>query len=63
MRVNGRLALKLTVRFPSAGTPDGTATTTILAAPSSGPREGERIEITYDPADPSNFEPVAHDNR
>jgi hypothetical protein len=63
VRVNGRLALKLTVRFASAGTPDGTATTTILASPASGLTEGERIEIVYDPADPSNFEPVAHDNR
>jgi hypothetical protein len=58
VRVNGRLALKLTVRFATAGTPDGTVTTTVLAAPSNHPTEGERIEIVYDPAEPSNFEPV-----
>jgi hypothetical protein len=58
VRVNGRPALHLTVRFPAAGTSDGTVTGTFLARARREPAPGEWIDIVYDPADPSNFEPV-----
>lgn len=55
VRVNGRPALKLTVRHPDAS--DGTVTGTFLARRDLTP--GDWIEIVYDPAEPSNFEPAA----
>jgi hypothetical protein len=54
VRVNGRPALRLTVRFAPAGTVSGTF---VAANDSLAP--GDRIEVMYDPLDPSNFEPVA----
>jgi hypothetical protein len=53
VRVNGRPALRLTVRFPAAGTVSGT-----FLAGLGRPAPGEWIDIAYDPAEPSNFEPV-----
>jgi hypothetical protein len=58
IRSGAKVGLRLTVRFASAGTPDGTVSRTLLAVPSSAPRAGDRIEIRYDPADPANFEPA-----
>jgi hypothetical protein len=54
VRVNGRPSLKLTVRFG-----DTTATGTFLAGGEYRLVAGERIDVLYDPADPSNFEPVS----
>ena len=59
VRMGSSLTLNLTVRFSAAGTADGTVSRTLLVAPSSRLSEGARIEILYDPADPSNFEPVS----
>jgi hypothetical protein len=50
--------MNLTVRFATAGTPDGTASTIIFVRPTDRPVEGNQIEIVYDPTEPSNFEPV-----
>jgi hypothetical protein len=58
VRVNGRPALRLTVRFSGASTSDGTVSGTFLAGTTHRLTPGEWIEITYDPADPSNFEPT-----
>jgi hypothetical protein len=58
VRVNGRPALRLTVRFPAASTSDGTVSGTFLAGGRHDLTPGEWIEIVYDPAEPSNFEPV-----
>jgi hypothetical protein len=58
VRTGSSMAMNLTVRFPSAGTPDGTVRRTLFVEPSSRLTEGARIEIVYDPADPSNFEPA-----
>jgi hypothetical protein len=54
VRVNGRPALRLTVRFQPAGTVSGT----FLAGGSYDLAVGETIEVLYDPAEPSNFEPA-----
>jgi hypothetical protein len=54
VRVNGRPALRLTVRFAGAGTVGGT----FLVGPGPAPAPGESIDVLYDPADPSNFEPA-----
>lgn len=59
VRVGSSVTVDLTVRFATAGTPDGTVTRTLLVAPFSRLEEGATIEILYDPADPSNFEPAA----
>jgi hypothetical protein len=56
--VSGILAVTF-LPLPSLGTPEGTVTKTLFVSPSSRPAEGTSIEILYDPADPSNFEPVA----
>jgi hypothetical protein len=58
VRSGSRIALNLTVRSPVAGPPDGTVSTTLLCDPRNAPAEGSRIDILYDPADPSNFEPA-----
>lgn len=58
VRSGPRVSLNLTVRFPTAGTPDGTASTKLLVHPTSAPAEGEWIEILYDPTEPSNYEPI-----
>jgi hypothetical protein len=58
VRVNGRPALRLTVRFPAASTSDGTVSGTFLAGARHDLTPGEWIDIVYDPAEPSNFEPV-----
>jgi hypothetical protein len=55
VRVNGRPALRLTVRFAPAGTVTGT----FLARAAESLAAGERIDVLYDPAEPSNFEPVS----
>ena len=59
-RVRSRnwLALDLTVRFPAAGTEDGTVTRTLVVDISDRFPEGGHLEIVYDPTDPSNFEPA-----
>jgi hypothetical protein len=53
VRVNGRPSLKLTVRFG-----DTTATGTFLAGGEYSLRAGDPIEVLYDPAEPTNFEPA-----
>jgi hypothetical protein len=58
VRVNGRPQLRLTVRFPAAGTSDGTVSGTFLVGATYDLTPGEWIDIVYDPAEPSNFEPV-----
>jgi hypothetical protein len=59
VRVNGRPALRLTVRFPAAAsTSDGTVSGTFLAGARHDLTPGEWIDVAYDPAEPSNFEPV-----
>jgi hypothetical protein len=58
VRLNGRPALRLTVRFPAANTSDGTASGTFLAGARYDLTPGEWIDIVYDPAEPANFEPV-----
>lgn len=55
VRVNGRPALKLTVRFAPAGTVSGT----FLAGGDYSLRSGDAIEVLYDPAEPANFEPAS----
>ena len=57
VRSGARISVRLTVRFPAAPTPDGTATRVMLLAPGRLV-EGEEIPVLYDPADPANFEPV-----
>jgi hypothetical protein len=59
VRSGRKLVLDLTVRLLNAGTPDGNVTQTFLVDPNTAPAESSRIEILYDPADPSNFEPAA----
>jgi hypothetical protein len=54
VRVNGRPALRLTVRVPGAEPVEGT----FLSDGRTDPAPGDWIEITYDPAEPSNFEPL-----
>jgi hypothetical protein len=58
VRLNGRPALRLTVRFPAASTSDGTVSGTFLAGAGHDLAPGDWIDIIYEPADPSNFEPV-----
>jgi hypothetical protein len=55
VRINGRPTLRLTVRLPGQDTVSGT----FLAGNGPLPAPGGRIDVLYDPADPSNFEPVA----
>jgi hypothetical protein len=59
-RVRSRnwMYLDLTVRFPAAGTEDGTVTRTLVVDGSDHFPEGGHLEIVYDPEDPSNFEPA-----
>jgi hypothetical protein len=61
VRVNGRPAVRLTVSFAPAGTVSRTflapVTGTFLGADLL--RKGASIEVLYDPAEPSNFEPAA----
>jgi hypothetical protein len=59
VRSGSKLAMKLTVRFPTAGTASGTVSTTLMVAPPGEFLAGRRVEILYDPQDPANFEPVA----
>jgi len=54
VRSGAKVGLRLTVRF----TPAGTVSRTLLALPTSAPAAGARIDVLYDPADPTNFEPV-----
>ena len=53
VRVNGRPALRLSIRLPGAGTVSGT-----FLAGLDNPAPGDVIEVLYDPLEPSNFEPV-----
>ena len=55
VRSSGSIAMDLTVRDPT-GT--GTVTGTFFVIPTLAPAEGAHVEILYDPAEPSNFEPV-----
>ncbi len=55
VRSSGSIAMDLTVRDPT-GT--GTVAGTFMVIPTLAPAEGAQIEILYDPADPSNFEPA-----
>jgi len=59
IRVNDKPALNLTVRFAGAGTSDGTVTGTFFRGARYGLAPGDWIDIVYEPADPSNFEPVS----
>jgi hypothetical protein len=54
VRSGAKVALRITVRF----VPAGTVSRTVLALPASAPAVGARIDVLYDPADPTNFEPV-----
>ena len=54
VRVNGRPAIRLTVRWG-----DTTASGTFLAGGDYSLRAGDTIEVLYDPAEPTNFEPAA----
>jgi hypothetical protein len=55
VRVNGRPALRLTVRFAPAGTVSGT----FLPRGDYSLHTGDSIDVLYDPAEPANFEPAA----
>jgi hypothetical protein len=56
VRVNGRPALRLTVRFAGS-----TVTGTFLAPRTPQDLQpGAAIDVLYDPADPTNFEPAPH---
>jgi hypothetical protein len=59
VRLNGRPALRLTVRFPAASTLGGTVSGTFFGGARYDLAPGEWIDIVYDPADPSNFEPAS----
>jgi hypothetical protein len=52
VQLNAKRQLVLTVRIPGAGEASGS----FFWLPSNP--VGERIDVLYDPADPSNFEPV-----
>jgi hypothetical protein len=58
MRLNGRPALRLTVRISATSTSDGTVSGTFFTGTGYDLKPGEWIDVIYDPADPSNFEPV-----
>jgi hypothetical protein len=53
VRVNGRPALNLTVRIG-----DRTVSGMFLAKDLQPPTAGSSVDVLYDPADPSNFEPA-----
>jgi hypothetical protein len=53
VRVNGRPALKLTVRIG-----DSTVSGMFLARDLQPPTAGASVDVLYDPAEPSNFEPA-----
>src|SRR5689334_11401335 len=55
VRIGTWLTVKLTVRFPAAGT----VARTVLLPPTMRLAQGGSIEVFYDPQEPSNFEPVA----
>ena len=57
VRSGSKFALRLTVRFD----PAGTATTSVMWDPMRPLQPGDRVEVAYDPAEPSSFEvaPVA----
>jgi hypothetical protein len=55
IRSGSRIAWQLTVRLPATSAP---VTTTFFASPASDLKPGGRIDVLYDPADPSNFEPA-----
>ncbi len=59
VRVNGRPMLRLTVRLPGAISGDGIVSGAFISRDGSLPAAGARIDVLYDPAEPSNFEPVA----
>ena len=58
VRVNGRPMLRLTVRLPGAISGDATVTGAFISRDGSLPAAGARIDVVYDPAEPSNFEPA-----
>jgi hypothetical protein len=58
VRVNGRPLLRLTVRLPGALSGDSTVSGAFISRDGSLPAAGARIDVLYDPADPSNFEPA-----
>lgn len=53
VRVNGRPALRLTVRIG-----DRTVSGMFLARDLQPPTAGSSVDVLYDPADPTNFEPA-----
>ena len=55
VRIGVLVTYDLTVTFPAAGE----VTRRVSVAPNVQLTAGEEIEIAYDPADPSNFEPAA----
>jgi hypothetical protein len=58
VRVNGRPMLRLTVRLPGAISGDATVSGAFVAGDERLPVPGARIDVVYDPAEPSNFEPA-----
>jgi hypothetical protein len=54
VRVNGRPALELTVDLPGAGRVSGQ----FVSRDARELSPGSEIDVLYDPAEPSNFEPV-----
>ena len=57
-RIGVMLTYTLTVRFRPAGAAETEVTRKVLVRPTHPLEAGQRIEIRYDPSDPSNFEPV-----
>ena len=53
-RTRGRVAVDLTVRIPGAGE----ARRTLFLPPTTTLEPGTPLAVRYDPAEPSNFEPV-----
>ncbi len=58
VRVNGRPMLRLSVRLPGAISGDGIVSGTFAVGDGPMPTQGTRMDVLYDPSDPSNFEPV-----
>jgi hypothetical protein len=58
-RIGVMLTYTLTVRFAPAGAAESELTRKVLVPPTHPLQAGQRIEICYDPRDPSNFEPLS----
>jgi hypothetical protein len=57
IRVGVYLTIDLTVRIPSV--PGGPFTARVLIPPTMSLGPGDKVELLYDPGDPSNFETAA----